>query len=201
MAMTSLLSRRDLLKAGAAGALSTVLLGSVKAAEPARGIVGQAAPELNIPYWVDGNGNKAAAFSVAANRGKWVFLKCFQHWCPGCHSSGFPSLQQLVAKFGEHPQVAIAAIQTTFEGFSTNNRAALVKNQQRYNLAIPFGHDTGDESAPHGDSRRYPNTMLSYRTGGTPWMVLINPEGRVVFNDFHINMQKLIALLEQQLIV
>jgi uncharacterized protein with von Willebrand factor type A (vWA) domain len=29
--------------------------------------------------------------------------------------------------------------------------------------------------------------MRSYRTGGTPWTILIDPEGTVIFNDFHID--------------
>ena len=92
----------------------------------------------------------------------------------------------------------IAAIQTTFEGFSTNNQAALLKNQQRYELSIPFGHDEGDASAPHGDHKRKPKTMLSYRTGGTPWFVVIDPNGRVVYNHFHVDGDRLIEIIKKE---
>ena len=37
--------------------------------------------------------------------------------------------------------------------------------------------------------------MRQYRTGGTPWMILINPERRVVFNDYSVNSDKLIEVL------
>lgn len=196
---TNSFSRRDFIKAGAAGTLVTGISSPLAGLANSRGITGQAAPELQVPYWIDGKGKQTKAFSVSANKGKWVFLKCFQHWCPGCHAQGFPSLQKLVNAFGQHDQVAIAAIQTTFEGFFTNTQSALLKNQNRYELDIPFGHDSGDDKAEHGDRGRYPSTMVNYRTGGTPWMVVINPQGTVVYNNFHINMDKLIEHIGQQL--
>jgi hypothetical protein len=36
---------------------------------------------------------------------------------------------------------------------------------------LPFGHGT---ISPDG---RYPTTMVNYRTGGTPWFVVIDPAG------------------------
>ena len=40
--------------------------------------------------------------------------------------------------------------------------------------------------------------MRDYRTGGTPWMILIDPQRRVVFNDFGIDVEKAIAFLRSQ---
>jgi len=194
------LNRRSFVKASAAIGAASILapLSTPLLAAQERGIVGALAPELKVPYWIDGQGKKTAAFSLAANKGKWIFLKCFQNWCPGCHSSGFPTLQKVTNAFKDNDKVVTAAIQTTFEGFSTNTQDALRKNQLRYELEIPFGHDQGDENADHGDFRRFPSTMLEYRTGGTPWITVINPEGVVVFNDFHVNGDKLIAYLQEQ---
>ncbi|MGH1486474.1 MAG: peroxiredoxin family protein [Cellvibrionaceae bacterium] len=194
------LSRRDLLKAGAIGTAGLSALGNPLPllAQAPKGITGQAAPELAVPYWIDGEGKETSAFSIASNKGKWVILKCFQNWCPGCHSLGFPGLQKITAALENNDKVAIAAIQTTFEGFSTNNQDALLKNQRRYELSIPFGHDEGDASAAHGDRKRMPKTMLSYRTGGTPWFVVIDPRGRVVYNHFHVDSDRLIEILKKE---
>lgn len=156
------------------------------------GIKGQLAPELELDYWIDKDG-KAGEFSVLANRGKWVFLKCFQSWCPGCHSSGFPTLKAFSDEFADHPDVAIAGIQTVFEGFRANTQDDVRKLQVRYELPITMGHDPGN---PDGD--RHPKTMRKYRTGGTPWLILINPEGQVVFNNFHVNTDKLIEFVREQ---
>ena len=201
MHKTSFQKRRDLIKAGlitgaALSGLAAPL--SLSAQGHSRGINGFTAPELAVPFWIDGKGNEQEAFSIAANKGKWIYLKCFQHWCPGCHATGFPGLQKIVKAFPNHDQLAVAAIQTTIEGFSTNNKDALRKNQLRYGLDIPFGHDIGDNSAEHGSRLRYPKTMVSYQTGGTPWIIIINPKGEVVFNDFRVDSEKLITYLTGQ---
>jgi len=195
-------TRRALIKAGLSGAALTALglpLQSL-AKGHSRGIQGYAAPELAVPYWIDGKGNEQAPFTLAANKGKWIYLKCFQHWCPGCHSTGFPGTVKLAKAFPNPDQLAIAAIQTTFEGFSTNDQDALRKNQLRYDLDIPFGHDTGNGAAEHGSIARYPKTMVTYQTGGTPWIIIINPKGDVVFNDFRVDVDKLITYLSEQFV-
>ena len=62
------------------------------------GIVGREAPELEVGYWIDEHG-KSASFSMAKAREKWVYLKCFQNWCPGCHAHGFPALKKVADAF------------------------------------------------------------------------------------------------------
>ena len=188
--MTDLLRRKLTQRAGlSALALSIpTLLPSVAMSQSNKryGIEGQIAPEIKLDYWIDQNG-EPGHFSVTESKGKWVFLKCFQDWCPGCHSSGFPTLQKFAGAFWNHPKVAIAGIQTVFEGFSSNTVEDVRKLQLRYELPITMGHDPG---VPDGDHR--PATMKNYRTGGTPWIILINPDGVVVFNDYHVNTDKLI---------
>jgi len=159
---------------------------------PARGIEGRLAPELQVRYWIDKNG-EPSSFSVLEARGKWVFLKCFQNWCPGCHSSGFPTLKAFADRFADHPDVAIAGIQTVFEGYRSNTVDDVRKLQLRYELPIVMGHEPGNREA-----HTLPATMVNYRTGGTPWLVLIAPDGRVVFNDFHVNSDKLIDYIAKQ---
>jgi len=190
-------SRRQLLKSSAAFcATASSLLGSTLVSANSQrsyGIEGSEAPELEVDYWIDADG-KPTEFSVTESRGKWVFLKCFQNWCPGCHSSGFPTLQKFSAAFSDHPKVAIAGIQTVFEGFKSNTKDDVRKLQERYELPIVMGHNAGD---PQGEHR--PSTMIDYRTGGTPWLILIDPAGQVVFNDFHVNPEKLIEYIREQL--
>jgi thiol-disulfide isomerase/thioredoxin len=156
------------------------------------GIEGHEAPEIPIDYWINADG-EPAHFSVLESRGKWVFLKCFQDWCPGCHRSGFPTLQEFSKRFHDHPDVAIAAIQTVFEGHSTNTVEDVRKLQLRYELPITMGHDPGD---PQTHTR--PVTMRRYFTGGTPWLILISPEGEVVFNHYHVDSGKLIEFVAEQ---
>ncbi len=187
------LSRRQLCLAAAATLTSIMIPGASEAQNQSRyGITGRQAPEINIDYWIDLEGNPGQ-FSVTEARGKWVMLKCFQDWCPGCHASGFPTLKAFSDEFWDHPKVAIAGIQTVFEGFSTNTIEDVRKLQLQYELPITMGHDPGD---PNGSYR--PQTMTQYRTGGTPWIIIIDPSGTVVFNDFHVNVDKLIEYIKLQ---
>lgn len=43
-----------------------------------------------------------------------------------------------------------------------------------------------------------PFVMCNYRAGGTPWLILIDPNGTVVFNSFHVDQTKLIEFLAEQ---
>ena len=38
--------------------------------------------------------------------------------------------------------------------------------------------------------------MKGYKTGGTPWFILIDQNGKVIFNDFHLNADKAIEYLK-----
>ena len=194
--------RRKLIKLASAG--SALAAGAALNLTPAisiaqenktrYGIVGQIAPELEVGMWRN-SADEKTDFSITDSRGKWVFLKCWQSWCPGCHSSGFPTLQAVQKAFFGHPEVEIAAIQTVFEGFGTNTEDKLAEMRERYALKIPMGHDAGEKSA---DDHR-PSTMRLYRTGGTPWLILVAPDGTVVFNDFHVNTEKLIEYVQDQI--
>jgi thiol-disulfide isomerase/thioredoxin len=187
-----MISRRNLLKTGAAAVGATMLSrpGLVMANVSDYGITGQPAPELHVDYWIDDKGDPTS-FKLADHAGKWIFLKCFQSWCPGCHSHGFPALSQISEALAGNPAVAFAGIQTVFEGHYTTTVDKVRKIQLQYDLQMPMGHDPGLENG-------HPRTMVDYRTGGTPWMILINPEGKVIFNDYGIDVEKAIAFLAKQ---
>ena len=73
-------------------------------------------------------------------------------------------------------------IQTVFEGYRINTEDKLRKNQLKYDLKIPMAHAAGNPQ-----TQAIPEIMSNYRSGGTPWTVIIDPYGKVVFNDFHID--------------
>ena len=185
--------RKFLLQSTTAGLGSVLLPASVFAAPDGYGILGQAAPELEISHWVDGEG-KPTKFSLAEQRGKFVFIECWQAWCPGCHSHGFPGLQKIHAALKDSQYFTAVAIQTTFEGYSSNTIDKLEVMQQRYSLPIIMGHDQGNS-----DTHTHPTTMRSYRTGGTPWAILISPDGIVLYNDFSIHAENVITYLNTEI--
>ena len=87
--------------------------------------------------------------------------------------------------------VVFLAIQTVFEGNHANTFERMQEIQKQYKLAIPFGHDVGNE-----DTRNISSTMYNYRTGGTPWFIFLDENDRVVFNDYHLNTEKAIEYLK-----
>ncbi len=145
--------------------------------------------ELEVPYWIDSDGNPTS-FRLAENRGKWIIINCFQHWCKGCHIYGLPDLQKLVTTFIHKSNIEIICIQTVFEGFETNTQDRLRETQLHYKLPIIMGHDPGE---PGG--LVLPSTMRIFGTKGTPWVIIVNPDGEVTFSDFRINVNNLINML------
>lgn len=152
------------------------------------GINHQAAPELRVPYWIDADGKQRAPLKLAELGEGYKVIYCFQAWCPGCHSRGFPTLKKLVDALSGK-SFGFAVVQTVFEGEAQNTSEKLSEMQNKYDLRIPFGHDPANG--------RYPSIMEDYRTAGTPWFILIDPKGEVIFNDFGLDADKLIGVLGQ----
>jgi len=157
------------------------------------GIEGYQAPELaNDIEWVDGEGKDRTAIQLSDYKGKFKVLYGFQSWCPGCHSRGLPALKKMVDALEGNDQVEFFAIQTVFEGKRANTKDKLQETQEKYDLQIPFGHDVGNKETGNRSS-----TMYNYRTGGTPWFIFINQQDTVVFNDYHLNVDKAIEYLKE----
>ena len=77
-----MVNRRQLLKAGLALGGSTLwAAGDAFAAPAGYGIQGRYAPELQVNYWIDANGNETEAFKLANHANKWVLhgTKRLQH--------------------------------------------------------------------------------------------------------------------------
>lgn len=167
---------------GSTGLVSLLfLLPTTPAFSQQLGIVGKPAPSWKTSSWHQLPKGKTK-LDVSDYNDKILYLYFFQSWCPGCHSSGFPTLKKLTEAFAGEDGVAFVTIQTTFEGHSINTADKLAKTAERYKLSIPFGQSAGRKGMP--------DLMKQYRTGGTPWVVLIEPGGRVVFNNFHADAQK-----------
>ena len=109
---------------------------------------------------------------------------------------GFPSLQKLTAVFQGNDKVVFLAVQTVFEGYRINTPDKLRTNQLKYGLEIPMAHAAGDPQ-----THTPPAIMSAYRSGGTPWKVIIDPAGKVVYNDFHIDVDRTIELIHKLIAV
>lgn len=151
------------------------------------GIQSLTAPEWDIKQWVGENGKPIEPVKLSDLGKGFKVIYCFQSWCPGCHKYGFPSLKKMVEELKDHP-VKFAVIQTVFEGFDENGFDELLATQKKYDLKIPFGHDF--------NRNQVPDIMKKYKTGGTPWFIIIDQDNKVIFNDFHLNEDKFISAIK-----
>ena len=152
-----------------------------------RGIVGKKAPPWQVDEWVSLPDGKRQ-LDISDYKGKVVYLFFFQSWCPGCHSRGFPTLKAVQEHFKNQKDVVFVAMQTVFEGYTVNNSLAGRASLLRHGLDVPLAQSGGDEQKS--------SLMGAYRSGGTPWTVLIDKEGVVRFNGFNIKKEKAIAMVD-----
>jgi hypothetical protein len=167
----------------------TPRFGDGKETMMAFGALRDKARELRVNDWIDGQGNPMGKPVRLADLGEgYKIIFCFQDWCPGCHSRGFPTLKVLHEALKDSG-FGFAVIQTVFEGADVNTADKLRQNQLRYGLEIPFGQDL----PPKGE--RYPTFMEDYRSGGTPWFTIIDPQGNVAYADFRLDAGRFLQAL------
>lgn len=153
------------------------------------GINHEQAPELRVPVWIGPEGAPMAPVRLDDLGDGMKILFCFQDWCPGCHSRGFPTLRVLVDRLADQG-VGFAAIQTAFRSSAKKDTGdQTAKNQALYRLKIPFGYDPAV-----GDAQ--PTVMEDYHTAGTPWFIVINAQGEVIYNDFRLDAGKFLAAMD-----
>ena len=152
----------------------------------ALGIRGEKAPSFGVDTWVQDNG--ISNIDIEKYKGKVLYVYGFQAWCPGCHSHGFPTLQKLSKHYKGDDKVAFVAIQTVFEGFMVNSVNAAKDIIKKYNLTMPIGHS--------GTNEKKSEFMRNYKSGGTPWTVIVDKNGMVRFNDFHADVNDIIEYMD-----
>ncbi len=151
------------------------------------GITNEKAPTWGVTTWFNLPPGKDTVDGQDFS-GKIIYLYCFQSWCPGCHSHGFPTLLNVRERFSTDPNVAFVEIQTVFEGFEVNTAERAQETAREYQLHDPVGHDAG----PNG---RLSLVMQRYRTGGTPWTIVIDDSGIVRYGDFHADVDQMTELI------
>ena len=148
------------------------------------------APELRVPYWIDAEGQDLDSLSLADLGTGFKIIFCFKASCPGCHSRGFPTLQKIVKNLSGKG-FGFAVVHTAFDDDPQNSQDRVREMQLKYDLKIPFGHDP-----KNGDA--YPTFMQDYRTRGTPYFIVINPNNEIVFGDFSLDADKLIKAFSEK---
>jgi len=153
------------------------------------GITNEKAPDWGVTTWFNLPPGKKMV-DIQDFSEKIIYLYCFQSWCPGCHSHGFPTLLKVRGQFSADSEVAFVVIQTVFEGFEANTAERAQETARQYQITDPVGHDAG----PDG---RLSLIMQRYRTGGTPWTIVIDDTGIVRYGDFHADPDQMTNLIVQ----
>jgi len=148
------------------------------------------APELRVPYWINKEGQEMETLSLADLGTGFKVIFCFKASCPGCHARGFPTLQKLVESL-HNKEFGFAVVHTAFDDDPQNSQDRIKEMQLKYKLKIPFGHDPKNGA-------EYPTFMQDYRTRGTPYFIVINPNNEIVFSDFSLDADKLIEAFSQK---
>jgi len=169
-----------------------ILYTSIAVAQDSQyGIKGRRAPSWKVEEWFNLPEGKVK-LDLSDYKGKIIYLYCFQSWCPGCYSHGFPTLKAVWGEFKDNPKVTFVAIQTVFEGFGVNTKESAKEVAKKFELDVPFGHDPGPEGSRSA-------VLQNYRTGGTPWTVIIDQEGVVRYNQFRIEAEHAKQLIQRLL--
>ncbi|MEM7699275.1 MAG: TlpA family protein disulfide reductase [Verrucomicrobiota bacterium] len=158
--------------------LTTLIFFPAAAQEPQKGIQDEKAPPLGVTEWINLPEGRER-IGIPDYKGKVLVMLLFQSTCEACHERAFPTLQKLVKKFGDSPEVGFIAIQTPFEDYADNTQMKLEPTAEKFKLTIPFGHLAKTPDVY--------NINTAYKTGGTPWWVVVDREGTVIYNGFYLN--------------
>ncbi len=138
-------------------------------------MIDQLAPALQTCQWF----NQDQALSLEDLRGKVVVLHAFQILCPGCVSHGVPQAER-VHRFFPRNKVQVLGLHTVFEHHAVMTPPALAVFLHEYRVTHPVAVDLPVAG------QAIPATMQAYNMQGTPSLMLIDQEGRLVLQEFGI---------------
>ena len=133
------------------------------------------APELSVSEWF----NTPEPISLAALRGRVVFLHTFQALCPGCVSDSIPQVKRIERIFAR-TDLAVLALHTVFEHHKAMSPVTLKAFLHEYRIGHPVGVDRPDEWSDT------PLTMQTYGFRGTPSSILIGRDGSILHHSFGV---------------
>ncbi|MGK9337966.1 TlpA disulfide reductase family protein [Sinorhizobium meliloti] len=133
------------------------------------------APELAVSEWF----NTATPLTLAALRGRPVFLHTFQVLCPGCVAEAIPQVKRIERVFA-NTDLQIIGIHTVFEHHAAMSPVTLQAFLHEYRLKSPVGVDLAE------DGSDIPLTMRRFGLRGTPSSVLIGRDGSILHHAFGV---------------
>jgi len=87
-------------------------------------------------------------------------------------------MEKCKQKYVDRKDIQLIGIHTVFEGHSQQSPKRLRQYVKEKNINYPIGVDD------YVLSQRMPDTMIRYRTRGTPEMAMIDKKGKIRFQHF-----------------
>ncbi len=141
----------------------------------------QAAPGEPAPRWDIETWFNSEPLNVEDLKGKVVIIDFFQMICPGCRKFSIPVVKGWEHRFKSQIKagnLAIISIHTVFEVHQIQTNDRLKKFLKKIKITHPVGVDR------HKFGEWMPETMRSYKTRGTPEVVIIDKKGIIRFQKF-----------------
>lgn len=133
------------------------------------------APELAVGQWF----NTPSPLTLAALKGRVVFIHAFQLLCPGCVAHAIPQVQRIERVFAG-ADLQVVGLHTVFEHHAAMTPVTLKAFLHEYRLTSPVGVDLADAESG------IPLTMQRYRFRGTPSSALIGRDGTILHSAFGV---------------
>ena len=126
------------------------------------------APEFLVQKWL----NVDEPLSLEKLRGKVIAVFAFQMLCPACIERSIPQAKKVHQIFSAE-DVAVIGLHTVFEHHQAMQEESLKAFLYEYRVNFPVAIDlpAEDENDP------IPQTMRTYRTQGTPTLLLFDRNG------------------------
>lgn len=151
--------------------------------------IGLLAPEWIVSEWIN-----SSPLILKELKGKVVVIDFFQLWCPGCNSFLIPLMLKWEDVYKDNLNIQLIGIHTVFEGHDYQTPNHLKQYVKEKGINHPIAIDA------YLSSKRIPETMISYQTGGTPAIAIIDKRGIIRFKKFgRFNAREAEILIDQLL--
>ena len=148
-------------------------------------IAGEPAPGWIVDDWIR---EPVGGLEVGQLRGKTVVMLCVQNNCSASQMLALPMLVDTGHRFADADDVALILHQTALADFHLNSSVNLRRLAAELPPGIAVGHS--------GNARSRPSVLDDYGVRGTPWTLIIGPDGVVEFSGCLVDSNELIRMVE-----
>jgi hypothetical protein len=149
-------------------------------------MAGEPAPGWVVDEWIR---EPEGGTDVSQLRGKTIVMVCVQNNCRPSLLLALPTLADAAARFADADDVVLILHQTAFTDFRFNTAARFKQLLSQLPPSIAVAHS--------GNARSRPVILDDYGIRGTPWTLIIGPDGVVEFSGCLVDSNELIRMVEE----